>query len=337
MRILKYFFLAGSVAVLAYLIFFNETRFQEIRGKAFNTYYSIKIKTPHKNAGLNRKIQEELEKVNSQMSVFEPGSEINNINETPAKQTIELSDEMSSLLQEAYNIYVMSNGNFDPTVGKLVDLWGFGTKKTIEFPKDEDIKAALKLTGFNKVRFSSNYKSLKKDISDININLSAIAKGYAVDKVAELLKNEGYNDFVVEIGGEVAASGEKSEQTKGWNVGIKMPNSEENAAVVTMHNMSVATSGDYRNYFYYNDKRYSHTIIPKTGYPVEHKLASVTVFNKSCMTADGLATAIMVMGEKEGLNFANRNKIPAVFFVRTDNNDYEMIVSQSAKKLLENK
>ena len=114
-----------------------------------------------------------------------------------------------------------------------------------------------------------------------------------------------------------------------------MPNSEENAAVVTMHHMSVATSGDYRNYFYYNDKRYSHTIIPKTGYPVEHKLASVTVFNKSCMTADGLATAIMVMGEKDGLNFADRNKIPAVFFVRTDNNDYEMIVSQSAKKLLE--
>ena len=110
--------------------------------------------------------------------------------------------------------------------------------------------------------------------------------------------------------------------------------SEENAAVVTMHNLSVATSGDYRNYFYYKDKRYSHTIIPQTGYPVEHKLASVSVFHKSCMMADGLATAIMVMGEEDGLKFANRNNIPAVFFVRTDNNGYEMLVSQSAEKLL---
>lgn len=334
MRILKYFFLAAAAVVLIYLIFFRENSFQEIRGKAFNTSYSIKIKTPHNNAALSRKIQTELEKVNEQMSVFEPGSEINIINETPAKQTVELSDEMSNLLQQSYSIYKMSGGSFDPTVGKLIDLWGFGTKKTIEFPKDDEIKAALEQTGFNKIHFSSDYKNLKKDVGEVNINLSAIAKGYAVDKIAELLKKEGYKDFIIEIGGEVIAEGEKSEQTKGWNVGIKSPDSEENAAVVTMHNLSVATSGDYRNYFYYKDKRYSHTIIPQTGYPVEHKLASVSVFHKSCMMADGLATAIMVMGEEDGLKFANRNNIPAVFFVRTDNNGYEMLVSQSAEKLL---
>ena len=334
MRILKYFFLAAAAIILIYLIFFRETLFQEIRGKAFNTTYSIKIKTPHKNAALSRKIQTELEKVNEQMSVFEPGSEINIINETPAQQIVELSDEMSKLLQQSYNIYKMSNGSFDPTVGKLIDLWGFGTKKTIEFPKDDEIKAALKQTGFNKIHFSSDYKNLKKDIGEVNINLSAIAKGYAVDKVAELLRQEGYKDFVIEIGGEVTAEGEKSEQTKGWNVGIKSPDSEENAAVVTLHNLSVATSGDYRNYFYYHDKRYSHTIIPQTGYPVEHKLASVSVFNKSCMMADGLATAIMVLGEEQGMKFADRHKIPAVFFVRTEGSDYEMLLSQSAQKLL---
>ena len=311
MRILKYFFLATAAIILIYLIFFRETLFQEIRGKAFNTTYSIKIKTPHKNAALSRKIQTELEKVNEQMSVF-----------------------VSKLLQQSYNIYKMSNGSFDPTVGKLIDLWGFGTKKTIEFPKDDEIKAALKQTGFNKIHFSSDYKNLKKDIGEVNINLSAIAKGYAVDKIAELLRQEGYKDFVIEIGGEVTAEGEKSEQTKGWNVGIKSPDSEENAAVVTLHNLSVATSGDYRNYFYYHDKRYSHTIIPQTGYPVEHKLASVSVFNKSCMMADGLATAIMVLGEEQGMKFADRHKIPAVFFVRTEGSDYEMLLSQSAQKLL---
>lgn len=171
------------------------------------------------------------------------------------------------------------------------------------------------------------------------LNLSAIAKGYAVDRIALLLKQEGYQNFVIDIGGEIYASGEKSDANKGWNIGIAVPKldnaPEQNAAVIRLRNMAVATSGDYRNYYYKDNKRYSHTISPQTGYPVEHNLASATVFDTTCMRADALATAFMAMGEKKGLVFADKNKIAVIFFVRNENNEIRMIASQKARELLD--
>ena len=168
-------------------------------------------------------------------------------------------------------------------------------------------------------------------------NLSALAKGYAVDRIAKLLSNMGYTDYVVEIGGEVKAAGNRVEDGEGWNIAVVEPNTEtnKNAYVVALKDYAVATSGDYRNFFYYNDKRYSHTISPKDGYPVEHNLASVTVFNSSCMHADALATAIMAMGEKKGLAFANNNNLAAVLFVREGDNQFKALISKKAEKLLE--
>lgn len=335
MKYLKYFIILAALVLAVYLIAFRDSRFQEIHGKIFNTHYTVKIRTPNKSSSLNQKIQLELDKVNEHMSAFDPESELSRINQAPAGQQIELSPELSLILEKSYNIYKISNSRFDPTIGRLIDIWGFGTKKVGEFPTDEEIKNALKITGFNKIKFSPDFSKLTKTSDELTINLSAIAKGYAVDKVAELLKSLGYHDFVVEIGGEVYASGQKSNEVHGWNIGVNKPNSENvSAAVVTMKNMAVATSGDYRNYFYHNDKRYSHTIIPQTGYPVEHELASVTVFNQNCMMADGLATAIMTMGAKEGLAFANRNKIPTILFVRNPDDSFKMIVSNDAKKLI---
>lgn len=337
MKFLKYFSIFAIAVIIVYLIAFRDNRFQEIRGKVFNTYYTIKIHSPRKSSSLSGKIQHELDLVNQYMSVFEPESEINAINDAPANQTVDLSEEMSKILEKSYRINKMSDGKFDPTIGRLIDLWGFGTKKRQDFPTKEEVKDTLRQVGFNKIQFSDNFTKLQKTNNDVNINLSAIAKGYAVDKIAELLKKEGYKDFIIEIGGEVYASGTKSEEANGWNVGVKSPSDtdNENAAVVTIKNLAVATSGDYRNYFNYNDKRYSHTISPQSGYPVQHNLTSVSVFHKNCMTADGLATAIMAMGEKEGLAFANRNKIAAILFIRTPDDTFQMRASQEAKKLLE--
>ena len=173
--------------------------------------------------------------------------------------------------------------------------------------------------------------------NNVTLNLSAIAKGYGVDRLAQLLKSNGYNDFIIEIGGEVIASGNKSNKINGWNVGVVKPNETitENAFVITLKDYAVATSGDYRNFFYVGDKKYSHTINPKTGYPINNNLLSVTVFHESCMIADGIATAIMSLGKEKGLDFAKNNDIAVIMFVKTEDGKIENIVSPRAKRLIE--
>ena len=193
----------------------------------------------------------------------------------------------------------------------------------------------IKAYGF--FSFNEDFRKAQKNNPDISLNLSAIAKGYAVDKIAKLLEKEGYTDFIVEIGGEVKAKGKRSSKATGWNVGIARPESDKVDSyeyIISLQNMSVATSGDYRNYFDSDGKHYSHTIDPKTGRPVEHNLVSVTVFSKKCTRADAYATGIMSMGEVKGMALANANKIPVVMFVR-DNEGYKTLISNEAKKILE--
>ena len=338
MRFLKYISIVTISALGIYFIFLRHNPYQEISGKIFGTYYNIKIRTEDKNHGLPIKIKNELDKINMEMSVFEPDSEISNINNVPANHKIELSDNMSQLLSQAKKIYTLTNKKFDPTVAPLVELWGFGTIKQSLTPDDNVIKETLKDVGFDKLQLSNNNKTLTKTSDNITLNLSAIAKGYAVDRLSTLLQQEGYHNFVIEIGGEVYASGTNTETSHGWNIGIAYPvqdnQNSNNYAVVQISDISVATSGDYRNYYYKDNKRYSHTISPQTGYPVEHNLASVTIFDKSCMTADALATGIMAMGEKKGLIFANQNKIPAILFVRDINNEIQILISNQGKELL---
>ena len=339
MRFFKYISILVVISLGTYLLFFRDNPYQEISGRTFGTYYNIKIKTERKNRLLTSRIKEELDKINTEMSVFEPGSEINNINEAGAHQAINLSENMATLMRSADEIYRLTNGNFDPTVGQLVDLWGFGAGRRSGVPTDEQIKNTLKSTGFDKLTFANDYKILQKDDANILINLSAIAKGYAVDRISTILKNGGYKDYIVDIGGEIYASGNRGEGSSGWNIGVALPQldstTEENAAVIRLHNLAVATSGDYRNYYYKNNKRYSHTISPQTGYPVEHNLASATVFDKNCMRADALATAFMAMGEEKGLKFANKYKIPVILFTRNEYNETQMISSNAAQKLLD--
>ncbi len=338
MRFLKYISIATIFALGIYFVFFRHNPYQEINGKIFGTYYNIKISTDNKNRGLPLKIKNELNTVNMEMSVFEPDSEINHINDAEANKNIKLSDSMYHILSNAKQINKLTNGNFDPTVGPLVELWGFGTSKQNLSPSEEQISQILATVGFDKLHISAKEKTLTKNNSNIMLNLSAIAKGYAVDRLTQLLHNEGYDNFVIEIGGEVYASGTKNKHSQGWNIGIAYPQKDNlnsnNAAVVRLSNMAVATSGDYRNYYYKDNKRYSHTISPHNGYPVEHNLASVTVFNPSCMIADAIATGIMAMGEQKGLTFANNNKIPAIFFVRDEQNSLTMILSSQAQILL---
>lgn len=337
-KLLKYSFFVLLAVTIFFYYTFSRQPYQIMTGETMNTYYRIKIRSPKENNLLHNSIKKELQRINEEMSVFDSNSELSLINKDDSGEWIELSEEMASIMKTAYNVYTKSNGYFDPTVGRLVDLWGFGTSKSSQrVPEDELIKNTLKNTGFDKLRFSNNFTRVKKTNSETKVNLSAIAKGYGVDRIAALLEANGYTDYIVEIGGEVKAKGDRSKETQGWNVAVVKPNTQtnENAYVVPLKDYAVATSGDYRNFFYYNDKKYSHTISPKTGYPVEHNLASATVFAKDCTTADALATAIMAMGEKQGLKFANDNKLFVILFIREDGNNFKALLSNKAQKELE--
>ena len=336
MKLIKYFSI-GLVCLAVFLFFTQDkSNYQVLRGETMGTTYSIKIRTRKNDNMLHGRIRQKLADVNSTMSVFDKDSEISRINNAPAGEWIELSDEMSKLLKSAYVIYKKTGGAFDPTIGKLVDLWGFGTVKMEKIPTQEQIDEVLSYSGFNRIKFSSDYKKLMKNNENTHMNLSAIAKGYGVDEIAKLLHDEGYKHFLVEIGGEIYASGRRDKNSNGWNIGVMNPaENSQNIAVVELKNSAVATSGDYFNTIHTDDAVYSHTISMKDGRPVRSNLTSVTVFGDNCQDIDAYATAFMVMGEKDGLNFANRNNMRAIFFVKTDNGEIRAIPSNKAKKIMD--
>ena len=356
MRLLKYILIFIIAAACIFRLWQERPSYETISGRTMGTYYGIKIKNSPAAADLAAEIEKTLTEVNAEMSVFDPDSELSKINAAPAGQWLELSEPMRKVMKKAHEIYRLSGGAFDPTVGRLIDLWGFGVKKGKKRPDDKEIRALLATSGFDKIRFDKDWQKLitilipkrlakisvvrrpsiklKKDNSEVTLNLSAIAKGYGVDRVAEKLEELGIRDYVVEIGGEVRAAGRKSEDVDGWNVGIVKPEGHytENAYVLTVKNRAVATSGDYRNFYYDGGRKFSHTISPQTGYPVENGLASVTVFHDDCMTADALATALTAMGEKEALAFAEENGLAVILFVR-DGSGIVPQFSSEAKKM----
>ncbi len=199
----------------------------------------------------------------------------------------------------------------------MVNLWGFGPEyQANKIPDDEEIKEKKALTGYKKLSVKLSPPAVKKDIPEIYCDLSAIAKGFGVDKITMLLDSIKIENYMVEIGGEVRTKG-KTQQNKLWRIGIEAPDSPTDIQrIIVISDNSMATSGDYRNYYEKDGVRYSHTIDPLIGSPIAHKLASVTVIDKSSMIADGMATAINVLGPEEGYKFALREGLPVFMIVR---------------------
>jgi len=337
MKFLKIFLIVFIVALLAFYIKNPASNYYVITGETMGSYYTIKINTSRENNILGKQIKEELESINQRISIFDNNSELSKINQAGAGVWIPVSDELAELFKITKKIYDMTGGAFDPTMGKVIDLWGFGNTKRLTAPTDEQIAHALKSSGFNKLEFSDDFKQVKKLNADITINLSAIIKGYSVDRVCELLEKEGYTDFIVDIGGELRAAGQRSDTAAGWNIGVADPQTKANVFVVSLIDSAAATSGDYENFYEVDGKKYSHTISPLTGRPVQSSIASVTIFREDCATADGLATALQAMGDKKAIDFANRNNVQTVIFMRTDNDTLSSTISDSAKKLVSGK
>ena len=302
----------------------------EFSGKTMGTTYHVKFVAEYlqNTKMLKDEIDMRLDEINKSMSTFIKDSEISRFN---ALQTVgekfRISDDFYNVMIVAKKIYEETGGAWDGTVKPLVDLWGFGKSENKHIiPEKTQIAALLSDIGFNNIEIFADHYLAKKNPS-ITLDLASIAKGYGVDQVAALIRANDINNFLVEIGGEVFAAGLRKDGKK-WRIGINRPQNnapvDQVYKVVDLQDKGFATSGDYRNYFEVNQKRFSHIIDPKNGYPVDNGVVSVSIIANTCTFADGLATAVMVLGDKKGLDLVNRLDNTECFIV-TQNKDGVLI------------
>ncbi|MDZ7781764.1 MAG: FAD:protein FMN transferase [Halioglobus sp.] len=263
-------------------------------------------------------IQDVLDEVNRSMSTYRPDSEISRFNRAPPGAWFDVSQDFYTVLQTALAVGRHSGGAYDVSVGPLVDLWGFGPTERRESPPDaKAIAERLARVGQHRLRLHTERPSVRK-LQEVELDFSSLAKGFAVDRVADWLLARGVDRFLVEVGGELRLSG-MSGRGDSWRIAIEQPDGLARSAVVALEltDIALATSGDYRNFFEHDGKRYSHSIDPRTGWPVSHDLVSVTVLHDSAMRADAWATALLVLGFDAGMAVA-RDRGLAVYFMLRD-------------------
>ncbi|MEZ5476255.1 MAG: FAD:protein FMN transferase [Thiolinea sp.] len=269
-------------------------------------------------------IEQVLRRVNDQMSTWLEDSELSRFNSQQSTDWFGVSAELVNVVLAAQQVSDLSGGIYDVTVGPLVNLWGFGAGKQpdkieLSAPSAAAIEAALANVGYQKLEVRKEPPSLRKQVPGLYVDLSSIAKGYGVDQVADWLEQQDVTDFMVEIGGEIRVRGQ-SPRADTWRIAVEKP-VELGRAVqqgLKLAAGGLATSGDYRNFFMEGGRRYSHTLDPKTGVPVRHSLASVSVMAANTMLADAYATMLMAMGEDRGKTFALEHGLEAYFIWRTD-------------------
>lgn len=307
-----------------------------LRGETMGTLFSVKVVAPLDGAAaeiLAGAVQAELDAINDAMSTYRADSELSRFNASEGDGVFPLTDATLDVLRVAMEVFEETGGAFDITVGPLVNAWGFGAE-TPETPPDEAALARLRQ------RVGSGLLVLegggaRKLRPDVYCDLSAVAKGYAVDRVAMLLDARGYTRYMVEVGGEIRVRGVNASGLP-WKLGVEKPDSGGRAVqqVISLTDRAMATSGDYRNYVELRGKRLSHLIDPRTGRPVDHALASVTVLHESCARADAYATALMVLGPNEGMALAERLGL-AVFMLVRDGTEFRELSSASFTAYLE--
>ena len=293
--------------------------FQYNKGMVFGTFYSI---TYQNDKDLHDEIEAEMKKVDNALSMFNEKSVISRINQ---EQTNYIDDsEEGRMFLEVYNLAMKisneTDGAFDITVAPLVNAWGFGFKENV-FPDNQTIDSLLQIVGYQKQSFFEDKKGkgIRKNNKSMMFDCSAIAKGYGTDVVARLLEKYGVENYMVEIGGEVVTRGINPKRVP-WKIGVNKPIEDslskgEIQTVLNVTDRAMATSGNYRNFYYRGGQKYAHTIDPRTGHPVQHSLLSATVLTDNCATADAYATAFMVMGLDRAKQFLEKHPELLVYFI----------------------
>lgn len=301
----------------------------EFQGLTMGTTYSVTVVTerlpPERRTAIEDAIVGELELVNRLMSHYMEDSEISRFNRSDSTEPFAVAPETAEVFAEALEIGEATRGALDVTLGPLVDAWGFGPPGQPASPPDEaELERLLAASGHDHLEVTTDPPALRKDVPGLRCDLSSIAKGYAVDRIADALSGLGIDRFLVEVGGEVRVRG-ASGTGEPWRVAVERPDAQgrEIHRVVELSDGGVATSGDYRNWYEVDGERVSHILDPRTGRPIRHRLASVTVVAERCSRADGLATALTVLGPDEGFRVAEDLDVAAYFLVRAEDGAFE--------------
>ena len=271
-----------------------------------------------RRAALREAVGRVLARIDGRMSTWRPDSELSRFNRLQSTAPFPVSADTLAVFRHALEISALTGGAFDVTVAPLVDAWGFGPAgRPAAFPDDAEIERLRARVGYRKLAVDAASSTIRKSHAAVAADLSALAKGYAVDQVAELLLAAGIESYLVEVGGEVRAGG-RSARGDAWRVGIERPAPGPPALQrrLALRDRALATSGDYRNYYELDGRRLSHTIDPRSGRPVAHGLASASVIDPLCVRADGLATALEVLGPEEGFALAAANGWAALLIGR---------------------
>lgn len=294
-----------------------QDKLESFSGPTMGSMYTVKYVaasgTPDK-ATLQRDTEVILADIDKQMSTYRADSDIEAFNALPAGACSAMPAGVLELVQVGRQLSEDSKGAFDLTVEPLLNLWGFGPQGKGEVvPTAEQIAETMQIVGQHHLRVEG--EKLCKDAT-VQVDFNSIAAGYAVDRVSANLEAAGVTSYLVEITGELRAQGHKPDGTP-WRVAIEAPHDNERVAqrIIELDGLGVSTSGDYRNYFERDGKRYSHTLDPQTGAPIEHRLAAVTVVNESTLMADGLSTLLMVLGPERGLAYASERDLAAFFVI----------------------
>jgi len=305
------FLVIGTVLIIRHQ---HDMPYQHDEGMTFGTFYNV---TYQWDEDLKAEIEAELKKVDGALSMFNEQSIISKVNRN---EQVALNDMFKQVVTLALKISEETDGAFDITVAPLVNAWGFGFKSGTS-PTPQAIDSLRATVGYQKIALQGN--AIKKQNPATMLDCSAIAKGYGCDAVAAMLKRRGVENFMVEIGGEVVSRG-ISQKRMPWRIGVIKPTddslstSQELQTVLNVTNKAMATSGNYRNFYYKGGKKYAHTIDPRTGYPVQHSLLSATVLADNCSTADAFATAFMVMGMERAKSVLEQHPELMAYFIYAD-------------------
>jgi len=302
-----------------YFVYKNTPKTIAFNGFAQGTYYVVKyVDSLERN--LVTDIDSLLKDFDASCSIYDSASVISKVNRN---EDVVLDDIFVQVFGMAQMVAEQTNGAFDVSVGKLADVWGFGSGKQQEL-SDSMIQALLPMVGYDKVDLFEG--KITKEHPALLLNFNAIAQGYSVDLVCAFLEQKGINNYLVDIGGEVKAKGKKP-MGNPWVVGIEKPSVDKNSSreiqeKVALNDIAIATSGTYRKYYEKDGMRYAHTIDPRTGYPVQHSLLSVSVITESCALADAYATAFMVMGLVEAKTFLKKHPELEAYFIYYQAGEY---------------
>lgn len=308
-----------------------------LQGSSMGTGWSVKLFEPMDESRfslITSQAQQYLDKVETMMSTYIDDSEVNRFNASRSTDWQEVSAEMVDVIAYAQQVSKLSQGAFDITVAPLVELWGFGSEQRERLPNEEEVKSVLQRLGYQHLSTRRQPPALRKSFPELQVDLSAIAKGYAVDGVVDILRSHGVTNYLAEVGGELRASG-TSQQLQPWTVGVEkpIPGWREVMRAVQLDGIGIATSGDYRNFLEIDGRKYSHEINPRDGQPLPYRGASVTVIAPTAMEADAWATGLFVMGKEKGMQLARDQKL-AVYFIEQSDDGFVQTMNKAFSKHL---